>query len=330
MNSQGKGQGVTKDRLFTTKQVADAIGVSESSLKRWCDQGLVTTCRTGGGHRRIPQDAVVAFLRSSGHALVRPDVLQLPALPQRGTLRCETLRPVFLDAIIAADRAKCREVMLSLYLSGISVAAICDDLITPTMYRIGELWECGDVEVFQERRGCEMCEEVIGDLVKIIPSPASSAPLAIGATPEGDYYRIATKMVEATLKAAGFRAMNLGSSLPFSTLVASVEMLRPTLFWLSASFIVDHEKFVANYQEFQRQTSGLAAIAVGGQALTAPIRTRIVYATFGETMRHLDNYAQTLFAVHQRNDLPAASGVDISAAIETSHAEVSSAASSRS
>lgn len=293
---------MTKDRLYTTKQVADAIGVSESSLKRWCDQGLVTTCRTGGGHRRIPQDAVVAFLRTSGHELVRPDILQLPTLTQRGTLRCEELRPAFLDAIVAADRGKCREIIVSLYLSGESVPAICDDLITPTMYRIGELWECGDVEVFQERRGCEMCEEVIGDLVKMIPSPSSTAPLAIGATPEGDYYRIATKVVEATLKSAGFRAINLGSSLPFNTLVASIEMLRPTLFWLSASIIADSEKFIAEYQVFQQQTSGMVAIAVGGQALSAPIRTRIVYATFGETMRHLDNYAQTFLAVHQRRD----------------------------
>ena len=51
--------------LLTPKQVARAINVSESSVKRWCDKGVIPTQYTAGGHRRIPLSGLMEFLRSS-------------------------------------------------------------------------------------------------------------------------------------------------------------------------------------------------------------------------------------------------------------------------
>ena len=66
--------------LLTPKQVARAIQVSESSVKRWCDKGVIPTQYTAGGHRRIPISDLLVFLRSSKHQLIRPEVLGLPAM----------------------------------------------------------------------------------------------------------------------------------------------------------------------------------------------------------------------------------------------------------
>jgi excisionase family DNA binding protein len=61
------------------KQLARAIQVSESSVKRWCDQGVISTVRTAGGHRRIPVADVLRFLRDNRYDVVRPELLGLPA-----------------------------------------------------------------------------------------------------------------------------------------------------------------------------------------------------------------------------------------------------------
>jgi len=60
------------------KQVARAIGVSESTLKRWCDGGLIPMTKTAGGHRRIEVAAVIKFLRETGRQVVEPELLNLP------------------------------------------------------------------------------------------------------------------------------------------------------------------------------------------------------------------------------------------------------------
>ena len=69
--------------LLTPKQVARAIQVSESSVKRWCDKGAIPTRYTAGGHRRIPLSGLMQFLRATKHELIAPEVIGLPATSGR-------------------------------------------------------------------------------------------------------------------------------------------------------------------------------------------------------------------------------------------------------
>jgi len=57
---------------FTPKQVATALQVSESSVKRWCDRGVIRTDRTLGGHRRIPLENLMEFLESTNRRVLDP------------------------------------------------------------------------------------------------------------------------------------------------------------------------------------------------------------------------------------------------------------------
>src|SRR3954454_9469853 len=63
--------------LLTPKELADVIGASESSLRRWVDAGSIRMSRTAGGYRRIPLAEVIRFIRESGATVVRPDLLGL-------------------------------------------------------------------------------------------------------------------------------------------------------------------------------------------------------------------------------------------------------------
>jgi len=60
-------------RLLSPRELADALGVSESSLKRWVDAGKITAARTEGGHRRIALQEAVRFIRETGAPLARPE-----------------------------------------------------------------------------------------------------------------------------------------------------------------------------------------------------------------------------------------------------------------
>ena len=62
---------------FSPRELAGALGVSESSIKRWADAGEIRIRRTAGGHRRIPAAEAAHFIRRSGHPLARPEMLGL-------------------------------------------------------------------------------------------------------------------------------------------------------------------------------------------------------------------------------------------------------------
>ncbi|MCX5741316.1 MAG: helix-turn-helix domain-containing protein, partial [Proteobacteria bacterium] len=65
-------------RLLSPRDLAEALGVSESSLKRWVDSGRITATRTDGGHRKIRLSEAVRFIRESGSPIVHPELLDMP------------------------------------------------------------------------------------------------------------------------------------------------------------------------------------------------------------------------------------------------------------
>lgn len=253
------------NRLLTPKQIATSIGVSESSLKRWCDQGVLTTVRTPGGHRRVRSGEVIRFLREQQYALVRPEAIGLPTGLGAGSAAAGSARNALFDAVSRGDAESIRRVVIETYLKGGPVVRVCQDLVTPVLHAIGDQWECGALEVYQERQGCEVLGRALYELKTLLPEPDPSAPVAIGGTPAGDHYRLATQMIELALQEAGWRATSLGSSLPFETLAAAAERRRPRLFWLSLSYVDDREATKAGFQHFIRSAPANTAVAVGGR-----------------------------------------------------------------
>ena len=281
-------------KQLTPKQVAQAIGVSESSLKRWCDKGLLQMQRTAGGHRRISTEAVAQFLRATGQKLMRPELLSLPAQsgqPMPSGKAAEAL----LDALVRGDEEALRRVVLGLYLAGESLAELCDRLLAPAFAKIGHGWESGEVAVYQERRAVEICQRLLFELRSLIPAPPRAAPVAIGGTLADDPYKLATSMVELVLRDAGWHAESYGVGLPADTLVAAIEAVRPRLFWLSVSAITKRESFIEAFAPISAAATRCgAALVIGGRALDEEVRRDLLFSAYGDNLRHLLGFAHTL------------------------------------
>jgi len=284
--------GAFMQKLLTPRQVAQAIGVSESSLKRWCDRHELPTVRTAGGHRRLQIDGVVEFLRRTGHPLVRPELLGLPSNTGKSPGNAERAVPEMFDALTLGDEERCRRVVFDLFLSGSSVSEICDQVLAPCFHQIGQQWGCGDVEVYQERRACGFCLGILAELRTVIPAPPADAPLAIGASAPGDPYMLPTTMVELVWRQSGWRAQSLGSRVPFESLRVAIENLQPQVFWLSASHLDDPVAFLQQYQAFFREAHPHVAVVVGGRALTGSIRRDMEYAAYCDNLQHLETFIQ--------------------------------------
>lgn len=281
--------------VITPKQVAQAIGVSESSLKRWCDRGVLSTVRTAGGHRRLALDQVVQFLRQSGHQLVKPELLGLPSTVGQGATVVARARDQIRDALLAGDEDQCRRIVFDLYLAGQSACDICDRVLAAAFHDIGDGWECGEVFVYRERRGCEIALKTLHDLRLSLRTPPVDAPVAIGGTLEHDPYRLPTTMVEIVLREAGWRASSCGTLLPTATLGEAVREDRPQLLWISVSCIESVPAFLDEYARLYETAAELGiAVAVGGRALTEEVRQQMVYSAYCDTLRHLQTFAATL------------------------------------
>lgn len=302
--------------LLSPKQVATAIGVSESSLKRWCDRGHLPTVRTMGGHRRIAMSSVLRFLQETGQPLVQPEILGLPRLERQSPRTVNQAVQQLTEALVAGQGEVCRQLLFEMFLNGHRLSAICDEILRPTFVEIGRQWACGDVAVYQERHACEIVQRVLTEFRLAWSIVDARAPLALGGTLSGDEYRLPTSMCELVLLDAGWNAISQGTNLPFETWHMALETRKPKLLWLSVSYLADEAAFIAGCESlFEHAQQMGVAIAVGGQAITPELRPRLRFTTFCESMRELESFGISWKAAHDAATAPPGDGDDLRLAL---------------
>jgi methanogenic corrinoid protein MtbC1 len=284
----------TTTTLVSPKQAARAIGVSESSLKRWCDGGLLQMTRTAGGHRKIAIGEVIRFANQNGASLVAPEEFSLSITRENPASRIADSHLRLAEALLTGSESAARQILLDLFLANHSLSTLCDDVIAPAFREIGDRWSCGSANVYQERRGCEIILWILHELRRVIP-PVEPGRLALGGAISGDLYEIPSAVAELVLRSLGYDAQNLGTSIPLSELARAIHDLQPQLFWLSVSHVCDETRFVEDFSELSSACSAVgASLVVGGRALNEDLRRRLTYSAYCDTMKHLENFAEDL------------------------------------
>ena len=292
------------DDNFTPKQVAQALQVSESSVKRWCDRGLIRTDRTVGGHRRIPLDNLLEFLESTNRRVLDPTAIGLTVQSKQSespavskpvpAAESSALREAFERAILSGNEGEARRVISVWYALNGGMVSVADDLISPTFRSIGEMWECGDVDIYQERRGCEICMRLIHELRRLLPEPVGVAPLAMGGTIVGDQYQLASQVIDIVFRENGWRSVNLGCNLPFGSMLSAARKHMPKIFWLSISYVRDESQFIEDCDRFSKQLPRGVLLVLGGGALHEGLRKRLSFSAYCDSMQQLANLARTI------------------------------------
>lgn len=279
---------------LSPKQVAESIGVSESSLKRWCDRGVLPFSRTPGGHRRVPLDGVISYLREQKLDPTRPELLGLPSRSRVVYSHPAEALPVLHQKMTSGDFEGARTILVDLFMKGVTTADLGDQLLSPVLSQIGEQWADGDGEIYQERRAVGVTMRVLHELSRLLPRPQRGARVAVGGTIEGDQYSVATFLVELTLRELGWSANSLGSNLPFATMLQAARDVDPRLFWLSVSQIEDVDRFADALNQFQSDLSPSIALVIGGRSVDDDLRKRTRFSACCDDLRQLARYIASI------------------------------------
>lgn len=257
-------------RFVSPKELATAIGASESSLKRWADSGLLDVTRTAGGHRRIPIAGAVRFIRSRGMKLVRPDVLGLaPSLDLDSDAdRDMPVEERLTEFLQTGKLVEAQGLIMALYLDGLSIAELADGPIMYALMKIGEIWQHDKEGILIEHRATEACIYVVNRLRALVEIEPGETLQAIGCALSGDPYLLPSLIAGTVITEAGFNATNLGPDLPLEILRAEVRKSRPALVWISVSVSSMKEQVAANLGEFADEISGWGGLLViGGRSV---------------------------------------------------------------
>lgn len=109
---------------------------------------------------------------------------------------------------------------------------VCVELITPTMWQIGQLWADGAITVSVEHFASNFFRALISNLMHVTPV-TTDAPTAIVCCAPGEPHELAPLMLSLFLRRSGIRVVYLGQNMEIEGLLQSVRKLSPTLLCIS-------------------------------------------------------------------------------------------------
>lgn len=247
---------------LSPRDLARGLGVSESTVRRWVDRGEIPVRRTEGGHRRIPLEEAVAYVRRRGLTVVEPEALALELAPARDG----DATTAFSAAAQRGDERAAIGLLLAEYVRGRDVAALGDDLIVPALRDVGELWKGGTEGILVEHRATAICTAAVHRLIALLPQGGPAR--AIGGAFPGDPYTLPSLLASATLRSVGFAATNLGANTPLAVLEEAVAAQDPALTWVAVNHVQDADDARAALTAFlERVCSAERTVVVGGRCL---------------------------------------------------------------
>lgn len=222
-----------KMALWTSTEVARALGVGVSSIKRWTNEGKLESTRTVGGHRRYPIDVVHRFARSRGLPTDSLPRLEAAPAPRFAEMGPEDVRVSLLGALRAGDAGQARALIGWSLTALADRASFLDRVVGESMRLIGEGWADGDWSVDEEHRASHIVSDVL-DRMRPETSPASRARKALLAAPPSELHDLPLRMVRLVLEWGGWRTEFYGADVPWGALERAVARGRPELIALSA------------------------------------------------------------------------------------------------
>jgi excisionase family DNA binding protein len=254
---------------LSPRQFAEAIGVSESSVRRWADDGQIQMTRTAGGHRKIARAEAIRFIRATSAEVVRPDLLQIsePAHRHERSAAFGAQRDELLKALRKGDGEVVLGLLTRMYVNGVSIADICDGPLRHAMREIGALWPADKKSILIEHRATNICIDALNRLRANLPAARNSKVVALGGAPENDPYVLPSLMVTTVLTDVGFTAVNLGPNTPLDVISQSAEQRHTKLAWVSFTAPPKRTKVDALVENTAKQLRRKKVhLVIGGQS----------------------------------------------------------------
>jgi len=283
-----------EDRYVSTAQVAKALGVSVTTVKRWVDEKILPAHKTVGGHRKLVVADVIRLVRETN--LPHADLSGLLPKSPKTDLDPASVLEQLNEAFLTADAESIRTIVLGAYFQGCPVEVLADRVLSPAMVRVGQLWQNGTIDVMHEHRITQAVLTAIHEMKSRLRNRISQdRPVAVGGAPEYDHYFLSTALVGMSLLDAGWDAIDLGPHTPFSAFRNALDELRPRLMWLSVSHLQDADQFLSEYREFYKYAESQGVfVAVGGRGLPDSVRTKMLYTTYGDGLSQLLSFARQI------------------------------------
>ena len=152
-----------------------------------------------------------------------------------------------------------------------------EKILIPVLYKIGDQWENGEIDVATEHV-CSNAVNTLIDLInqnntkKISKSYRDTKSIVL-CTPEGELHSIGCKIIESLLLEKGYEVYNITSSLPTNSIESYLDNTNPGIVLISVTLEENINSAIRLVQEIRRSFN--IPIIIGGNAIKFVLKSQI-------------------------------------------------------
>lgn len=179
------------------------------------------------------------------------------------TYNLSVVQEKLIVAFSELDEATANQLLASV-LAIYPLEQVCAQLIKPTTWEIGRLWEQGLITVSIEHFASALIHGLLTNLFHAMPT-YSTSPLVVVCCAPGEEHELAPLMLSLLLRRAGTHVAYLGQSIETAGLLQTIRQLSPTLLCVSATMMSCLEALADLGQRIRALPSPRPAFIFGGQ-----------------------------------------------------------------
>jgi DNA-binding transcriptional MerR regulator/methylmalonyl-CoA mutase cobalamin-binding subunit len=141
-----------------------------------------------------------------------------------------------------------------------------EEVITPLLERIGEMWKNGDIRIVNEHISTAVIRKFLTSLIDNNTIPPN-APSILVATPKGQLHELGALIIAAIASSDGWRVTYMGPDLPGEEIAAAINRLKPGI--VALSIVYPNDDYVLQKEMVKLKNllnNGLTILAGGRSA----------------------------------------------------------------
>jgi MerR family transcriptional regulator, light-induced transcriptional regulator len=263
---------------FNIAAVERDTGLSKDVLRMWERRyGFPLPERDSNGERCYPAAQVdrlrlIKRLMDAGHRpgklIAAPEADLLSLAPRRTSEHRSSSPPpsAALDellALIKAHDALGYQQAMQQRLARQGLLCFVQDTVAPLTHRIGEAWEDGSVEVFEEHLFTEQTKRLLRQAIATLPGGSRSPRILLTSLPD-ELHVLGLLMAEALLALEGAECIPLGTQMPLLEICRAATAHRADVVALSFSVAFPQRQIPSLLQQLRQALPAAVALWAGG------------------------------------------------------------------
>jgi methanogenic corrinoid protein MtbC1 len=207
---------------------------------------------------------IYEWIRSSHESIIRASRAE-PGQSVEVPGKWTELQKEFLQSLLQGEPKDSLHIAHAAVVDASTLKEFMLQVIQPSMYKIGAMWESGEISVAREHLASSIVSTVLSSLYAATELPGPEKGHVLVAATSNEYHELGAWILSIMLEISGWHVSYLGANMPTSDLVRFTLETEPDILALSVALVFNLENSEEIIRKIKKRNKDIK-IVLGGMA----------------------------------------------------------------